>query len=136
MCLMIVQEEIRTQSIISEDCPCIFHPLSSATVVSSVSPLLLTQHPVMLRDTAESRLDSFILSPLCFAQQNIGGVPVGRGGRPSKNIICSLLTLLRRDWNGTLSSALGFAVPCPIMERERNAIRKPMLNFNQDKLLA
>ena len=80
MCLMIVQEEIRTQSIISEDCPCIFHPLSSATVVFSVSPLLLTQHPVMLRDTAESRLDSFNpLSPVFCTAKYRGSARRARG---------------------------------------------------------
>ena len=29
-----------------------FQPLSTETAVTSVSPLLLTQHPVRLRDTA------------------------------------------------------------------------------------
>ena len=36
---------IQSQSIISGDCPCIFQPLSSETVVFSISPLLLRYTP-------------------------------------------------------------------------------------------
>ena len=68
------------RSIVRGDCPCIFQPLSSETVVSSVSPLLLTQHPVMLRDTAESRLDSFNpLSPVFCTAKYRGSARRARG---------------------------------------------------------
>ena len=113
MCLMIVQEEIRTQSIISEDCPCIFHPLSSATVVSSVSPLLLTQHPVMLRDTAESRLDSFNpLSPVFCTAKYRGSARRARGETfKIHNMLSFNSSSKRLEWDVIVSLRLCCALP-------------------------
>ena len=79
------------QSIIRGDYPCIFQPLSSDTVVSSVSPLLLRYTPqcygvwqgrrilIKLRRGKTVQRETFNPLPLLIADE-IGGVAAGRGG--------------------------------------------------------
>ena len=94
---------IQSQSIISGDCPCIFHTLSSETIVFSVSPLYFcaTKTP---RRSMNSTL------PLLIADE-IGGVPVGRGGWISPKIYSAAFLLLAEEfvtWLPTRDSLLKY----------------------------
>ena len=53
------------RSIVRGDCPCIFQPLSSETVVSSVSPLLLRYTPQCYGRLMSGLLLSLFFQPLC-----------------------------------------------------------------------
>ena len=78
---------ILSQSIISGDCPCIFYSLSSETIVLRYLPYFCATK------TQWRSMNSTL--PLLIADE-IGGVPVGRGGlNISKNLFGCFFTVCR-----------------------------------------